>query len=226
MADESTTVRITRDELRGLGYYDDAGIVVEEQQSDNEEIAKLLSEASKAETGQPGMPEFIIWKKGVDTVVIIECKASAEDHASRNYGQPRRYAVDGVLHYAKSLKDGYNVVAIAVSGVNKDAMKTSVFLWDKRGSTYEKSPQYEIEKFDRYVEQFRPHRPSRMGEDDLPEVRLIKSVTGPSRDGMASQYVYKPNGKLDYHATVKSDSKEMKVEYFKPGEEKLDDDDR
>lgn len=216
MADESTTVRITRDELRSLGYYDDADIVVEEQQSDNEEIAKLLSEASKAETGRRGMPEFIIWKKGVDTVVIIECKASVEDHESHDHGQPERYAVDGVLHYAKFLKGDYNVVAIAVSGGDKDAIKTSVFLWDKRGSTYEKSPQYEIEKFDRYVERFRPNpehtHKNAVQEPRMREVKPIKSVTLHKGDGTASKYDFDRNGEQKLHSTIRSEAKEFKWE--------------
>ena len=216
MANESRTVRITRDELRSLGYYDDEAIVVEEQRSDNEKIAKLLSEASKAETGQPGMPEFIISKRAVDTVVIIECKASVEDHASHDHRQPEQYAVDGVLHYAKFLRPKYNVVAIAVSG-DKDAVKTSVFLWDKRGSIYRKAPRCEIDKFDRYVEQFCQQNPENTDEDaarghGLKEVKLIKSLTGHRGDGTASRYDYDREGKLIRHSTIVSDSKEIKFE--------------
>lgn len=238
MADESRTVRITRDELRSLGYYDDAAIAVEEQRSDNEEIDKLLSKARKAETGRRGMPEFIIWKKSVDTVVIIECKASVEDHASRDYGQPEPYAVDGVLHYAKFLKDGYNVVAIAVSG-DKDAVKTSVFLWDKRGSTYGTSPRCEIEKFDRYVERFRPnpknthkdanpitpitmHRgdgeapQGRPLADELEKIKPIKSVTF-SYDGRGSRHEYSRDGKFERHVsleTEKGGEPKLETEYY------------
>ena len=238
MANESRTVQITRDELRSLGYYDDAAIVVDEQRSDNEEIDKLLSKASKAETGERGMPEFIIWKKSVDTVVIIECKASVEDHASHDHRQPEQYAVDGVLHYAKFLKDGYNVVAIAVSG-DKDAVKTSVFLWDKRGSIYRKAPRCEIDKFDRYVERF-CQNPENAYEDanpitsitmyrgddkapqgrpladELERVKPIKSVTY-SYDGRGSRYECGRDGKIKRHvslATEKGGEPKLEFEYY------------
>jgi hypothetical protein len=36
-------------------------------------------------------------------------------HRSEKYNQPKKYAVDGVLYYAKYLKEFYNVIAVAVS---------------------------------------------------------------------------------------------------------------
>ena len=116
MANETKTTFLTREILRDLNYYDDENITVEEQRSDNKSISSLLSKASKAETKQRGMPEFIIWENKKDVLIIIECKASTQNHESEKHDNPKKYAVDGVLHYARFLKHKYNIVSIAISG--------------------------------------------------------------------------------------------------------------
>ncbi|WP_434344909.1 HsdM family class I SAM-dependent methyltransferase [Myxococcus virescens] len=144
---ERKTENIVRDELRRLGYYEeDNPAHVEEQKSSIAAVSRLLRAASKSGKGGPGAPEFIASsEKDPDFLVIIECKADLKDHASGAVsailaGKPpqeeadayakrvQRYAVDGVLHYAKALSKDFNVIAVAVSGETKAAAKIEVFL--------------------------------------------------------------------------------------------------
>ena len=46
------------------------------------------------------------------------------------------FAVDGVLYYAKFLKEEYNVVAIAVSGTTTQNMKVDTFYWMRGHDKY------------------------------------------------------------------------------------------
>ena len=58
-------------------------------------------------------PEYIItMNDNANTVIVVECKSTVKKHASENLDNPRNFAVDGVLYYAKFLKEEYNVVAI------------------------------------------------------------------------------------------------------------------
>lgn len=119
MANERITEDLVDDHLRALGYYDDPDrIIVEKQQSVVQEIRKGLSKASKTGKGRAaGYPEFIITAPGTpDMVVLIECKADVRQHESANRDQPKDFAVDGVLHYARHLSAAYSVISIAVSG--------------------------------------------------------------------------------------------------------------
>lgn len=83
-------------------------------------------------------PEFIItFDNDRDTIIVIECKKNIKSHSSKNYNQPKNYAVDGVLYYSKFLKAEYNVIAIAISGTNKDKLKVSTFDWRKNQEKYQ-----------------------------------------------------------------------------------------
>lgn len=119
MANERITEDLVESDLRKLGYYaDEDRIVVEKQQSVIEAIRKGLSKASKTGRGTAaGYPEFIVTSPETpDMVVLVECKADVKYHDSANRDQPRDYAVDGVLHYARHLTPNYTVISIAVSG--------------------------------------------------------------------------------------------------------------
>lgn len=59
MLNERVTENIVRNLLREKLYYSDDNIIVEEQNSQNPRINKLLKNASKAGNGV-GRPEFII----------------------------------------------------------------------------------------------------------------------------------------------------------------------
>ena len=132
---ERITENITRDILKSLDYYDKKNIFVEEQKSQIEEVVKLLKTAGKAKRGGKGSPEFIISSPETpDFLVVIECKASAKYHESKDWNKPVQYAVDGVIHYARALSKGFNVIGIAVSGQKASSIKTSVLLIPKSSS--------------------------------------------------------------------------------------------
>lgn len=101
---------------------------IEEQSSDIPKINKLLQTASKKGTAH-GRPEFIItFKNNQDLLILIECKASATKHESKNRDKYSEFAVDGVLLYASYLAKDFDVLAIAVSGETKQSLNISHFL--------------------------------------------------------------------------------------------------
>ena len=90
-----------------------------------------IHDFSKGGNGK-AKPEYIItFNDDASTILVIECKKTTKKHASEHLDKPKSYAVDGVLYYAKFLKEEYNVVAIAVSGTKKDECKVSAFHWQK-----------------------------------------------------------------------------------------------
>ena len=117
MANERIVESVVRKRLEALGYTN-----IDSQQSNGNDIIKqALSTASKSGTGNNGYPEFIVhFDNARDMVILVECKAKRSDHErkeSDNTPNPKKYAVDGVLHYAEFVCGvGYTVIAIAVSG--------------------------------------------------------------------------------------------------------------
>ncbi len=82
-------------------------------------------------------PEFIItFNDDISTIIVVECKNSVKKHQSEKLNRPNNFAVDGVLYYAKFLKEEYNVIAVAVSGTTKENMKVNTFHWIKGQDTY------------------------------------------------------------------------------------------
>lgn len=147
---ERNTENIVRDELRTLGYYGaENDISVEEQKSNIDAVKRLLKSASKSGQGGSGYPEFIISAPSTpDFLAVVECKADPKDHisaeckkllkgeaivetADEQATRLKRYAVDGILHYGKRLAKDYNVVAVAVSGENKESAVVSTYLYPK-----------------------------------------------------------------------------------------------
>jgi protein-L-isoaspartate O-methyltransferase len=120
-------------------------------QGDVEQIAKL-EKALKRAGGKPAVravddysqggngkarPEYIItFNKKPKTIMVVECKKAASKHISEKLDRPKGYAVDGVLYYAKFLKEDYNVIALAVSGTKKDTIKASAYYWQKGHDEY------------------------------------------------------------------------------------------
>jgi type I restriction enzyme M protein len=126
---ERITENLVRDTLRDLGYFEDEDIIVEEQKSQNTKIQSLLKSASKTGKGGVGAPEFIIKSKKIqDFVIVIECKADVKKHISENLDSPVEFAVDGALHYAKSLAKDFNVIAIGCSGQDTKSLRISSYL--------------------------------------------------------------------------------------------------
>jgi len=103
-------------------------IIIEQQSSSNPVIDKLLRNASKKGSGK-GYPDFIIqYKKDKNIVIVIEDKADKRYHESESRKHYDKYAVDGVLLYASCLSKSFDVLAIAISGTDKDDLKVSHFL--------------------------------------------------------------------------------------------------
>lgn len=135
MANERITEDIVRDHFKNDPLY--KSIKLEEQKSFSKRVIELLQGASKSGTGV-GKPEFIISfpVSSLDYIIIIECKAATKFHKSKTLDNAKDFAVDGVLHYSKKLSKDFDVVAIAVSGQNKEEITVSHFLWKKGESNY------------------------------------------------------------------------------------------
>lgn len=133
---ERITENIVRDYLRDLNYYlDSTDAIVEEQKSQIIEVQRLLKNASKTGKGGHGSPEFIISSHMFpDIIIVIECKSDIKYHESENLDRIDKFAVDGVLHYAKFLAKSYTVIAIAISGQRKSALKISTYLLPKHST--------------------------------------------------------------------------------------------
>lgn len=134
MANERITEGIVRDHFKEDALF--KSIKWEEQKSSNKRIIELLKGESKSGGRGNGYPEFIVsFPSNSNYIVVVECKASVQKHESKNRDNPKDYAVDGVLHYARALKNDFNVVAIAVSGQNETELLVSHFYW-KRNDEY------------------------------------------------------------------------------------------
>lgn len=82
-------------------------------------------------------PEFIIsLDNQIDTIIVIEAKNTISKHESKERNFPKAYAVDGVLYYAKFLKEQFNVIAIAVSGTSLNKYRTSTFKWNRGDESF------------------------------------------------------------------------------------------
>lgn len=161
---ECKTENITRDFLRELGYYSSSDIIVEEKKSDNPKIDKLLKNASKKGSGA-GYPEFIISsKKYKDLLIVIECKADIRKHVSDTLDRYADYAVDGALLYASFLSKEYDVVAIGISGISKEEIKISHYIYLKESHMYSDFVSNELLNFDDYYSNYTKH-PSKFNED-------------------------------------------------------------
>lgn len=134
---ERITEGIVRDHFRNDPLF--SSVKWEEQKSFSKRIVEFLKNASKSKIAKgSGRPEFIVsFPSGnIDYLIIIECKADISKHRSKKLDDPAQYSVDGVLHYAKALSEGYDVIAIAVSGQNIGELKVSHFVWRKGEADY------------------------------------------------------------------------------------------
>jgi len=128
MANEAKTSQLFRKLLDTKGYYNDKDIIVEEQQSENKKINKLLQNASKVGTGK-GYPDFIITcARYPELVIVVECKADIKKHESATHDSYRDYAVDGALLYSSFLAKEFDVIAIGFSGERKSLFELSHYI--------------------------------------------------------------------------------------------------
>lgn len=100
-------------------------------------VCSLSDYTTKGLSKKSAMPEFVItFNSELNMVIVVECKKSISQHESVNKDQPMNYAVDGVLYYAKYLKEEFNVIAVAESGIDTGKMLVSTFYWPKNQEDY------------------------------------------------------------------------------------------
>ena len=128
MPNESITDDIIRDSFRTSKLYKDSRVIIERQATTTKKIDKLLKNASKCGAGK-GYPDMIIqYKDNPNFLIVVESKADVKYHKSSTLDRYKEYAVDGVLLYSSFLSKEYDVLAIAVSGEEKNRLKISHFL--------------------------------------------------------------------------------------------------
>jgi len=131
MSNERITEEIVRNHFKDDPLYN--VIKLEEQKSKSNRVNELLKNASKSGKENPGYPEFLISfpSQNINYIVLIECKYEVSNHESESKTNIKDYAVDGILHYARFLKEDFDVIAIAVSGNNENELQVSNFYWAK-----------------------------------------------------------------------------------------------
>lgn len=172
MANERITEDIVRNHFKNDPLF--KSIKIEEQKSYNKRVIDLLQTASKSGKGV-GKPEFIIsFPTGsIDYLLVIECKANISDHQSPKRDNPKNYAVDGVLHYAKALSTQFDVVAIAVSGQTEQELLVSHFVWKKGEKTFsEKKEDKNLLSINNYLKLFN----NEQFADNLRNVDIIQKA--------------------------------------------------
>ena len=153
MANERITEGIVRDHFKNDALF--GSIKFEEQKSSIKRIIELLKGQSKNGGSGDGKPEFIIsFPTNLNYIIVVECKAEPRAHESKERNIPKDYAVDGVLHYAKALKEDFNVLAIAVSGQNETELVVSHFYWKKNGKDYSELSDKRLLAIDDYLQVF------------------------------------------------------------------------
>ena len=153
MANERLTEAIVRDHFKSDPFI--KSVKFEEQKSSNKRIQELLKGQSKGSGKGSGYPEFIIsFPTNSNYLIVFECKAEPSFHESGKRDKPKDFAVDGVLHYAKALSIGFNVVAIAVSGETEDELLVSHFYWKRGAGKYTETIDKKLLSIDDYMQMF------------------------------------------------------------------------
>ena len=153
MANERITEDIVRSHFKDDALF--ASIKWEEQKSSIKRVQELLKGESKGKGSGNGYPEFILsFPTNSSYIIVVECKARLSDHESAERNNAVKYAVDGVLHYARALSQEYNVIAIAVSGQNVTELKVSHFYWKKGTSEYSELEDKNLLAIDDYMQVF------------------------------------------------------------------------
>lgn len=153
MANERITEGIARDHFKEDALF--KSIKWEEQRSSIKRVQELLKGESKGKGKGDGFPEFILsFPTNSSYLIVVECKAKPSDHESASRDNAVKYAVDGILHYAKALSSDYNVIAIAVSGQNEIELKVSHFYWKKEATSYSELEDKRLLAIDDYMQVF------------------------------------------------------------------------
>ena len=155
---ERITEHFFREHILNDEAYIGGVINLEEQKSSSKKIDKLLQNASKSGIGK-GYPEFIItFDYYPDLVMVVECKADIKKHESVEKENYKDFAVDGVKLYSSFLAKEYDVIAIAVSGIDYSNLKISHFLQLKGTDECYQTPDLKDDRFyslDEYVDVFK-----------------------------------------------------------------------
>lgn len=153
MVNERITEGIVRNHFNEDALF--KSIKWEEQRSSIKRVQELLKGESKGKGKGDGYPEFILsFPTNSSYLIVVECKAKPSDHESASRDNAVKYAVDGVLHYAKALSSDYNVIAIAVSGQNEIELKVSHFYWKKEDTSYSELEDKKLLAIDDYMQVF------------------------------------------------------------------------
>jgi type I restriction enzyme M protein len=121
---------------------------------------------------------------------LIECKASVKEHQSDNKDNPKKYAVDGVLHYASFIKNNFNVIAVAYSGESEENHLFSVFQWNKNEKRYFIKKFSDLGSYDEYYSLFHYSDNELITEEDL--LLYAKKLHDDMRDEAKLQEAQKP----------------------------------
>lgn len=156
---EETTKGLVKRTLSAVGYpqnqdVEENGITIYKEESyndfaQNDEMAKFLksqfASASKSLSGNKGAPDFTITNRSTKVIIVIECKEDLKNHQTfsnlndykKGLGNEKEIsskAINGALHYATFINNGFDVIAIAVSGISDKNIKCSVFLLPSMGT--------------------------------------------------------------------------------------------
>lgn len=153
MVNERITEGFVRDHFKDDALF--TSIKWEEQRSGIKRIQELLRGESKGKGKGNGYPEFILsFPTNSSYIIVIECKALVKSHESACRNDAVKYAVDGVLHYAKALSKDYNVIAIAVSGQTELELQVSHFYWKREALDYTELEDKKLLGIDDYMQIF------------------------------------------------------------------------
>jgi type I restriction enzyme M protein len=109
----------------------------------------------------------------MDYLLVIECKADASKHQSKDFSNAKDYAVDGVLHYAAKLSAQFDVVAIAVSGQTQQELVVSNFVWKKSAVGYvEQKKDARLMSINDYIKLFT----NQQFADNLKTIDIVKKA--------------------------------------------------
>ena len=153
MANERITEGIVRDHFKADPHFQ--SVKWDEQKAANKRISDLLKGQSKGGGKGNGRPEFIIsFPMNSNYLIVVECKADTSKHRSPSCDNPKDFAVDGVLHYAKALSKEFSVIAIAVSGESQSKLLVSHFYWKKGAKMHTELPDERLLAIGSYLQVF------------------------------------------------------------------------
>jgi len=109
-----------------------------------EPLIKSLLPSKRSGSQAGGKPEIIYRLNGeANDLLVVECKNEQVFHASSAVEKATNletvaldavnYAEDGVIHYMRGLRRQFNVIGLAVSGVDRDSVRITGFMCLREG---------------------------------------------------------------------------------------------